>query len=191
MVSQCAVQAINDDANWSIQADGGVLAECPAIPIVDTATACPAASSAPNMWDTAHKLYTVYTLEEDRTAGAFAHTCVDAEFPHFPYAHYTTFSASFLLSLSFLHAAYLHVAGSVCTSCGSIACVAGGAIGHLVHCVSQCPEACLQVTSSILGSAAGAGTSRSLSTQHPCARRTCAWRGTPPTHPSSTRALAT
>lgn len=88
------LQAVNDISNWQIDADGGVLAQCPAIPVIDLGTACPAARNAPNMWDMAHKIYTVYTLEEDRVAASFTHGCVDAEFPHFPYDHYKVFSAS-------------------------------------------------------------------------------------------------
>lgn len=85
------MQDISDDSNWEVKPDGGVLAQCPAIPVVDTSTACPAARAAPNMWDPAHPLYTVYTLPEH--AGDFGLGCVDAEFPHFPYEHYKVFSA--------------------------------------------------------------------------------------------------
>ena len=84
------LQSVNDDSNWEIAPDGGVLAQCPAIPVVNSATACPAARAAPNMWDMGYKIYTVYKLDVDNSA--FAHTCVDAEFPHFPYNHYKVFS---------------------------------------------------------------------------------------------------
>ena len=117
------LQAINDNSSWEISADGGVLAECPAIPVVDTGTACPTARSAPNMWDTSHKIYTVYKLPED--TGAFAHGCVDAEFPHFPYDHYQTFSALCAATLCALTLVAMldksmHCECDTCTSCGRL-----------------------------------------------------------------------
>lgn len=93
--------AINSDDSWTLTADGGVLAVCPAVPVVDTnvTAVCDATALAPNMWDltwdaglaqhvVVHPIYTVYTLPGD----SFPLTCVDAEFPHFPYSHYVEFS---------------------------------------------------------------------------------------------------
>lgn len=89
------MQALNDDRNFMIVADGGLDAECHSIPVVDTSVECPSAKNAPNMWDTDHKIYTVYKLPND----TFQHGCVDAEFPHFPYAHYVEFSASLICTM--------------------------------------------------------------------------------------------
>lgn len=84
------------DPGWTVTAPGNAAMTCPG-----TAFRSPGAytcqpeimSVAPNMWDKEHKLYTVWVLEEDRDANTFLHKCVDAEFPHFPYAHYVEFSA--------------------------------------------------------------------------------------------------
>lgn len=82
------LQALENDRNFKIVADGGLDAECHSIPVVDTTLSCAAPTMAPNMWDLDHKMYTVYKLPSD----TFMHGCVDAEFPHFPYAHYVEFS---------------------------------------------------------------------------------------------------
>lgn len=87
-----SLQALGNERNFRIVADGGLDAECHSIPVVDTTTSCAATTKAPNMWDLSHKIYTVFKLPND----TFAHGCVDAEFPHFPYAHYVEFSAFFL-----------------------------------------------------------------------------------------------
>eukprot|EP00892_Ulva_mutabilis_P004822 jgi/Ulvmu1/2711/UM014_0167.1 len=84
-------EALENDKNFKIVADGGLDAECHSIPVIDTAVSCPAATTAPNMWDMDHKIYTVYKLPND----TFTHGCVDAEFPHFPYVHYVEFSHIF------------------------------------------------------------------------------------------------
>jgi hypothetical protein len=80
---------------FNVAAPGHATMKCPGKAVVRDYHKCPpeVTGRAPNMWNETHKLYTVWRLQEDRKNNTFLHKCVDAEFPHFPYSHYVSFSA--------------------------------------------------------------------------------------------------
>lgn len=84
---------------YAVNSPGHAVMTCPgmALPLDFHECRTQLTSVAPNMWDTNHKLYSVWQLQEDRVSDTFIHKCVDAEFPHFPYAHYVEFSMPYPL----------------------------------------------------------------------------------------------
>jgi hypothetical protein len=80
---------------YKVAAPGHAAMKCPGMAVTRDLQTCntEVTGRAPNMWDPKHRIYTVWRLKEDRMEQTFKHTCVDAEFPHFPYAHYVAFSA--------------------------------------------------------------------------------------------------
>jgi hypothetical protein len=78
---------------YKVAAPGHAAMKCPGMAVTRNFHQCnqEVTGRAPNMWDLSHRIYTVWRLQEDRN-NTFQQNCVDAEFPHFPYAHYVAFS---------------------------------------------------------------------------------------------------
>jgi hypothetical protein len=79
---------------FKVTAPGHAAMKCPGLAAFKVPHLCnhEVTGRGPNMWEPQHRIYTVWRLKEDRLNRTFEHTCVDAEFPHFPYAHYVEFS---------------------------------------------------------------------------------------------------